>query len=208
MPSLCLGWGVAQTAMAACHNYGGLLATRFLLGAIRSELSSLLECHHQSVVSTSRTCYSCWHMVRHQWCSYSRCFSSLLGTGPSKIRRPESMANVTNDEPGPPNTEPLLSIFLFVGLITVASVPFVYRKLDNDIYSPPVSSHPTKVPKPSSASATTKPARDPPNSNGRRSSRPASNRRPIFGSPWPYSSTSALASTTPSATLPHPDTVH
>jgi MFS family permease len=32
MPSLCLGWGIAQTSMAACHSYGGLLATRFLLG--------------------------------------------------------------------------------------------------------------------------------------------------------------------------------
>jgi MFS family permease len=32
MPSLLLGWGIAQTAMAACHNYSGLLATRFFLG--------------------------------------------------------------------------------------------------------------------------------------------------------------------------------
>lgn len=32
MPSLLLGWGIAQAAMAACHNYSGLLATRFFLG--------------------------------------------------------------------------------------------------------------------------------------------------------------------------------
>lgn len=32
MPCLCLGWGIAQTCMAATHNYGGLMATRFLLG--------------------------------------------------------------------------------------------------------------------------------------------------------------------------------
>lgn len=32
MPVLILGWGIAQTAMAACHNYTGLLATRFFLG--------------------------------------------------------------------------------------------------------------------------------------------------------------------------------
>lgn len=32
MPSLVLGWGVAQSAMAACHSYQGLLATRFVLG--------------------------------------------------------------------------------------------------------------------------------------------------------------------------------
>ncbi|ROT36530.1 MFS general substrate transporter [Sodiomyces alkalinus F11] len=32
MPALVLGWGTAQTCMAACNNYAGLLATRFLLG--------------------------------------------------------------------------------------------------------------------------------------------------------------------------------
>lgn len=32
MPSLCLGWGIAQAAMAACRNYGDLLAARFFLG--------------------------------------------------------------------------------------------------------------------------------------------------------------------------------
>lgn len=32
MPTLCLGWGIAQACMAAAHNFGGLLATRFFLG--------------------------------------------------------------------------------------------------------------------------------------------------------------------------------
>lgn len=32
MPALCLGWGIAQTAMAACKSYGDLLASRFFLG--------------------------------------------------------------------------------------------------------------------------------------------------------------------------------
>ena len=32
MPSLVLGWGIAQTAMAGCTTYSGLLATRFFLG--------------------------------------------------------------------------------------------------------------------------------------------------------------------------------
>ncbi|ERF69843.1 hypothetical protein EPUS_09059 [Endocarpon pusillum Z07020] len=83
------------------------------------------------------------------------------------------MANVTNHEPDPPDTEPLVSVFLFVGLITV-------------------------VPKSSSVSAPTKPAQDTANSDARRSSKPASNQRPSFGFAWSYSSTSALASTTPS----------
>lgn len=32
MPTLCLGWGIAQACMAACHNFQGLMATRFFLG--------------------------------------------------------------------------------------------------------------------------------------------------------------------------------
>lgn len=32
MPILILGWGVAQTCMAASHNYAGLVTTRFFLG--------------------------------------------------------------------------------------------------------------------------------------------------------------------------------
>lgn len=32
MPSLILGWGLAQSVMAGCHNYAGLLAARFFLG--------------------------------------------------------------------------------------------------------------------------------------------------------------------------------
>lgn len=32
MPTLCLGWGIAQASMAACHSFGGLMASRFFLG--------------------------------------------------------------------------------------------------------------------------------------------------------------------------------
>jgi MFS family permease len=32
MPTLCLGWGVAQATMAACHDFRSLMATRFFLG--------------------------------------------------------------------------------------------------------------------------------------------------------------------------------
>ena len=32
MPVLAAGWGIAQAAMAACHSFEGLMATRFLLG--------------------------------------------------------------------------------------------------------------------------------------------------------------------------------
>lgn len=32
MPVLCLGWGIAQACMAACHNFSTLMAARFFLG--------------------------------------------------------------------------------------------------------------------------------------------------------------------------------
>lgn len=32
MPSLCLGWGIAQACMAGCTSYQGLLVARFFLG--------------------------------------------------------------------------------------------------------------------------------------------------------------------------------
>jgi MFS family permease len=32
MPTLVLGWGIAQACMGACHNYSALLAARFFLG--------------------------------------------------------------------------------------------------------------------------------------------------------------------------------
>ena len=32
MPVLVLGWGIAQSSMAACHSYSALLAARFFLG--------------------------------------------------------------------------------------------------------------------------------------------------------------------------------
>lgn len=32
MPVLCLGWGIAQACMAACHDFSTLMAARFFLG--------------------------------------------------------------------------------------------------------------------------------------------------------------------------------
>lgn len=32
MPTLCLGWGIAQASMAASHSFAGLMASRFFLG--------------------------------------------------------------------------------------------------------------------------------------------------------------------------------
>ena len=47
MPALIFGWGLAQTCMAACTNYHGLLATRFFLGLFEAgclPLFSVITC--------------------------------------------------------------------------------------------------------------------------------------------------------------------
>jgi MFS family permease len=48
MPTLILGWGIAQATMGACHNYSGLLATRFFLGLFEAgclPLFSMITAH-------------------------------------------------------------------------------------------------------------------------------------------------------------------
>ena len=48
MPCLVLGWGIAQATMGACHNYGGLMTTRFLLGLFEAgclPLFSIITSH-------------------------------------------------------------------------------------------------------------------------------------------------------------------
>jgi len=47
MPALIFGWGLAQTCMAACTNYQGLLVTRFFLGLFEAgclPLFSVITC--------------------------------------------------------------------------------------------------------------------------------------------------------------------
>ncbi|TFB04628.1 hypothetical protein CCMA1212_003982 [Trichoderma ghanense] len=88
MPVLCLGWGIAQTLMATCNNFSGLMATRFFLGLFEAG------------------CLPLFSVITSQW-----------------YRRAEQPIRVA------------ACIFLFVGLLTIVSVPFVYWKLDDDIPS-------------------------------------------------------------------------
>lgn len=79
-------------------------------------------------------------MVWNQWRSYHCCIRNLLRLGAYQVRPYETVADVSpaNEPPSTltnTNTLSLTSIFLFVGLITILSAPFVYWKLDNDIPS-------------------------------------------------------------------------
>ncbi|KAI1264383.1 major facilitator superfamily domain-containing protein [Xylariaceae sp. FL1019] len=119
MPSLVLGWGIAQTAMAACHNNRELLAARFFLGLFEAG------------------CLPLFSVITSQW--YRRAeqpirVAAWYGTnGLATI-----VASALSYGLGHIPSESLKSwqiIFLFVGLVTIVSVPFIYWKLDNDIPS-------------------------------------------------------------------------
>ncbi|KAI0123979.1 major facilitator superfamily domain-containing protein [Xylariales sp. AK1849] len=119
MPALVLGWGIAQTAMAACHNYRGLLATRFFLGLFEAGCLPLFS------VITSQ-----WYRRSEQPLRMAAWYG-MNGAG-------TIVASALSYGLGHIHSEALKSwqiIFLFAGLVTIVTVPFIYWKLDNDIPS-------------------------------------------------------------------------
>ncbi|KAF2968196.1 hypothetical protein GQX73_g5396 [Xylaria multiplex] len=119
MPALVLGWGIASTAIAACHNFPTLLATRFFLGLFEAGCLPLFS------VITSQ-----WYRRAEQplriaaWYGtngIATVVAAALSYGLGHIKSPL--------------LESWQIIFLFVGLVTVATAPFVYWKLDDDIPS-------------------------------------------------------------------------
>ncbi|WEW57316.1 hypothetical protein PRK78_002781 [Emydomyces testavorans] len=122
MPSLVLGWGIAQAAMAACHNYPSLLAARFFLGIFEAgclPLFSVITSHwYRRAEQPIRV--AAWYGTNGIATIVASALSYGLGHIPSKVLKSWQMC---------------VRIFLFVGLLTIVSVPFVYWKLDNDIAS-------------------------------------------------------------------------
>jgi MFS family permease len=117
MPSLVLGWGIAQAAMAGCHNYAGLLATRFFLGLFEAG------------------CLPLFSIITNQWYRRSEQpirVAAWYGTnGAATI-----FASAISFGLGHIHSETLKSwqiIFLFVGIITILTAPLIYWKLDSSI---------------------------------------------------------------------------
>ncbi|KAL7958914.1 major facilitator superfamily domain-containing protein [Trichoderma compactum] len=119
MPVLCLGWGIAQTSMAACNTFSGLMAARFFLGLFEGgclPLFSVITSHwYRRAEQPIRV--AAWYGTNGAATMFAAAVSYGLGRIESKVLREWQI------------------IFLFVGLLTVVSVPFVYWKLDNDILS-------------------------------------------------------------------------
>ncbi|PHH79938.1 hypothetical protein CDD80_3390 [Ophiocordyceps camponoti-rufipedis] len=119
MAGLVFGWGVAQAASAACRDFGGLMAARFFLGLFEAGCLPLFG------VITSQ-----WYRRAEQplriaaWYGtngLATMFASAVSFGLGQI---SSSA-----------LHPWQIIFLFVGLLTIVTAPFVYYRLDNDIPS-------------------------------------------------------------------------
>ncbi|KAH8889437.1 MFS general substrate transporter [Thozetella sp. PMI_491] len=119
MPVLCFGWGVAQVCMAACTNYSGLLAARFFLGLFEAG------------------CLPLFSVITAQW--YRRAEQPIRIAAWYGTNGVASMfAAATSYGLGQIKTDKMHSWqiqFIFVGLLTVVSVPLVWMLLDNDIPS-------------------------------------------------------------------------
>ncbi|OHF02971.1 hypothetical protein CORC01_01729 [Colletotrichum orchidophilum] len=118
MAVLVLGWGIAQVCMAACHNYAGLLATRFLLGLFEAG------------------CLPLFSVITSQW--YRRAEQPMrvafwYGTNGLATMFAASVSYGLGQISGSIHSWQIL--FIFVGLITVLSAPVVWFVLDSDIPS-------------------------------------------------------------------------
>ncbi|OQV11030.1 hypothetical protein CLAIMM_14936 [Cladophialophora immunda] len=119
MPTLVLGWGIASLAMAFCKTWGGLMATRFLIGLFEAGCLPLF-----GVITAN------WYRRGEQpiriaaWYGtngFGTIFAAIIAYG---------FGHVTTG-----SLEAWQIIFLFPGLLTIITVPWIWWTLDNDIAS-------------------------------------------------------------------------
>lgn len=118
MTVLVVGWGTAQTCMAACNSYGGLIATRFLLGLFEAACLPLFS------VITSQWWrraeqpmrVACWYGTN----GFATIIAAAVSYGLGQINGAIASWRI---------------LFIFVGLITVLSAPIIWLRLDNDVAS-------------------------------------------------------------------------
>ncbi|KAK8038098.1 hypothetical protein PG994_014865 [Apiospora phragmitis] len=110
--AMVLGWGLTLSCMAAAHNFGGLLASRFFLGAFEASIApsfiAITSMWWRRHEQTTRTSY--WYAMN----GITNMFGSLLTYGLGHIKSS--------------SLKEYQIIFIFFGVITVAFsfVMFVY----------------------------------------------------------------------------------
>ncbi|KAK5952774.1 hypothetical protein OHC33_006367 [Knufia fluminis] len=119
MPALCLGWGIAQTCMAAALSFESLMAARFFLGLFEAGCLPLFSVITSQWYRRSEqpVRVACWYGTN----GAATMIAAALSFGLGHIQSGSLHA--------------WQIIFLFVGLVTVITAPFVYWKLDSDIPS-------------------------------------------------------------------------
>ncbi|TDZ37336.1 putative transporter [Colletotrichum spinosum] len=124
MTALVLGWGVAQVCMAACHNYAGLLATRFLLGLFEAGclplFSVITSQWYRRAEQPMRV--ACWYGTN----GLATMFAAAVSYG---------LGQIDDDGAAAAAVHPWQALFILVGLMTVLSAPLVWLLLDDDIPS-------------------------------------------------------------------------
>ncbi|TID18927.1 MFS transporter ACS family allantoate permease [Venturia nashicola] len=119
--ALVLGWGVSQASMAACNNFTGLMITRFLLGLFEAGCLPVFS------VITSQ-----WYRRQEQPIRVAAWYSTNGISNVVAAGLAFSLGHIKSDL-----LLPWQTIFLFVGLVTIATAPLVYWRLPNGIASAP-----------------------------------------------------------------------
>ncbi|KAK3389666.1 major facilitator superfamily domain-containing protein [Podospora didyma] len=119
MPILVLGWGVAQACAPACNSFTALLVDRFFLGLFEAGCLPLFSVMTSQWYRRSEQPIrvAAWYGTNGIATIVAACLSYGLGSIKS------------------PHLKPWQILFLFTGLITIATVPIIYWRLDNDITS-------------------------------------------------------------------------
>lgn len=103
MPTLCLGWGIAQACMAACHNFRSLMAARFFLGLFEAGCLPLFS------VITSQWYRRAEQPVRVAWWYGTNGLATIVAAGLS-----DGLAHIKSDSLRPWQMYVLSSLyFLF-----------------------------------------------------------------------------------------------
>ncbi|KZO94328.1 MFS general substrate transporter [Calocera viscosa TUFC12733] len=119
MPAIVFCWGAALTGMAGAHNYGGLVATRFLLGLFEAACLPLF-----TIITMS------WYRRAEQPTRIAAFYST---NGIATIIGSALVFGLGHIQSTTLHSYQI--IFLVFGLITVLSSPLILWKLDNGVTS-------------------------------------------------------------------------
>ncbi|KAJ5530822.1 hypothetical protein N7527_004215 [Penicillium freii] len=112
-----LGWGIAVACMTACNTFGTFMAARFFMGLFEAGCMPLFT------ILTGR-----WYRRIEEPIRIALWYS---GDGTATMVAASlayGLGHIQSDV-----LKPWQIIFLFVGLVTIVTAPFIYWKLDNDV---------------------------------------------------------------------------